>query len=56
MEIIFKNRTNKIEAAEIINGNIKITIKGEDARELARMSLDERFSLDKYIEKLFSNT
>jgi len=53
MEVIFKNKTKRVEVAEIINGNVKITLKGEDARELARIYTDDRFSIDKYIQKLF---
>jgi hypothetical protein len=54
VEITFKNKTNKIEAAEIKKGNITIKLKGKQAIELAEKSVDERFNLDKYIENLFN--
>lgn len=55
IEIVFKNRTKKIDKAIVKKGNIIIELKGDKARELAAKSVDERFSLDKFIESMFSN-
>lgn len=55
-EITFKNKTNRITAAEIKQGSVVIKLKGDQARDLASKSVDERFNLDKYIENLLSNT
>lgn len=56
IEITFKNKTNRIESAEVRKGNVVIKLKGDNARDLASKSVDERFNLERYIENLFSNT
>lgn len=52
-EITFKNRTNKIEAAEIRYGNVVYKINGEDARILASKMVDERFNPEKLLQNCY---
>jgi len=52
VNIIFKNKTKKIDAAEIeIDGKIFI-FKGEKARELAKMSASDYPTIKNFIENL----
>ena len=55
VEIIFKNKTTRITRAEVtINGN-KFVLKGQQAKDLAKMANSDKTDIKKYIEELLNN-
>ena len=55
VEIIFKNKTNRIEACEVIIEGKKFTFKGEKAREIASMANNDYPSIKTFVENLMLN-
>jgi hypothetical protein len=56
VEIIFRNRTQKIERAEVKIDNKTFVFTGKEAKELAKLANSDKSGIKNYIESLYENT